>query len=269
MSKGANDYVTKPANVGSVQAAIQRIREDLVPKIKGLCRRSTVPAIKPLLRRPLTASATGPSRIDVVAIGVSTGGPNALAAMLPGLAAQFPVPVVIVQHMPPLFTRLLAERISTIPGRHAREGVAGAVLAPGDIWIAPGGFHMEVEKGATGTRLLLHEGPPECSCRPAVDVLFRSVARVFGPRALAVVLTGMGQDGMLGSQAIREAGGQVLAQDEASSVVWGMPGAVTEAGLAHKVLPLNQIAEEINRQVMTGTPRLRPFQAAPTLAATA
>ena len=269
LALGANDYVTKPANVGSVQAAIQRIREDLVPKIKGLCRRSTVPAIKPLLRRPLTASATGPSRIDVVAIGVSTGGPNALAAMLPGLAAQFPVPVVIVQHMPPLFTRLLAERISTIPGRHAREGVAGAVLAPGDIWIAPGGFHMEVEKGATGTRLLLHQGPPECSCRPAVDVLFRSVARVFGPRALAVVLTGMGQDGMLGSQAIREAGGQVLAQDEASSVVWGMPGAVTEAGLAHKVLPLSQIAEEINRQVMAGTPRLRPFQAAPMLAATA
>ena len=269
LALGANDYVTKPANVGSVQAAIQRIREDLVPKIKGLCRRSTVPAIKPLLRRPLTASATGPSRIDVVAIGVSTGGPNALAAMLPGLAAQFPVPVVIVQHMPPLFTRLLAERISTIPGRHAREGVAGAVLAPGDIWIAPGGFHMEVEKSATGTRLLLHQGPPECSCRPAVDVLFRSVARVFGPRALAVVLTGMGQDGMLGSQAIREAGGQVLAQDEASSVVWGMPGAVTEAGLAHKVLPLSQIAEEINRQVMAGTPRLRPFQAAPMLAATA
>ena len=271
LALGANDYVTKPANVGSVQAAMQRIREDLVPKIKGLCRRPTVPATKPLLRPslPATASTTGPSRIDVVAIGVSTGGPNALAAMLPGLAAQFPVPVVIVQHMPPLFTRLLAERISTIPGRHAREGVAGAVLAPGDIWIAPGGFHMEVEKGATGTRLLLHEGPPECSCRPAVDVLFRSVARVFGPRALAVVLTGMGQDGMLGSQAIREAGGQVLAQDEASSVVWGMPGAVTEAGLAHKVLPLSQIAEEINRQVMTGTPRLRPFQAAPTLAATA
>jgi len=271
LALGANDYVTKPANVGSVNAAMQRIREDLVPKIKGLCRRPTVPATKPLLRPslPATASTTGPSRIDVVAIGVSTGGPNALAAMLPGLAAQFPVPVVIVQHMPPLFTRLLAERISTLPGLRAREGADGVALSAGDIWIAPGGFHMEVEKGATGTRLHLHEGPPECSCRPAVDVLFRSVARVFGPRALAVVLTGMGQDGMLGSQAIREAGGQVLAQDEASSVVWGMPGAVTEAGLAHKVLPLNQIAEEINRQVMTGTPRLRPFQAAPTLAATA
>lgn len=268
LALGANDYVTKPANVGSVQAAMQRIREDLVPKIKGLCHRSAVPAIKPILRPPLTASTAGPSRIDVVAIGVSTGGPNALAAMLPGLVAQFPVPVVIVQHMPPLFTRLLAERISTIPGRNAREGVAGAVLAPGEIWIAPGGFHMEVEKCATGARLLLHEGPPECSCRPAVDVLFRSVARVFGPRALAVVLTGMGQDGMLGSQCIREAGGQVIAQDEASSVVWGMPGAVCEAGLAHKVLPLNQIAEEINQQVMAGTPRLRPFQPASTLAAT-
>ena len=257
LSFGANDYVTKPANVGSVSVAIQRIQDELVPKIKALCRRPAVTAPRPLVRvLPSTAAAAG-GRIDILAIGVSTGGPNALVAMLPELAVNFPVPVVIVQHMPPLFTRLLAERISAISGRRAREGEAGAVLAPGDIWLAPGGFHMEVEKDPQGARLRLHEGPPECSCRPAVDVLFRSVAKVFGNRALGVVLTGMGQDGMVGSQHIREAGGQILAQDEASSVVWGMPGAVSHAGLADKVLPLSEIADEINCRVQAGTPRYR------------
>jgi len=259
LSLGANDYVTKPANVGSVSVALQRIKDELVPKIKALCRRPVVPAPRLPVRMLPSAVAAGGTRIDLVAIGVSTGGPNALVAMLPELAANFPVPVVIVQHMPPLFTRLLAERISAISGRPAREGETGAELLPGDIWIAPGGFHMEVERAAQGARLLLHEGPPECSCRPAVDVLFRSVARVFGKRALGVVLTGMGQDGLVGSQHLREAGGQILAQDEASSVVWGMPGAVSQAGLADKVLPLSEIAHEINCRVQAGAPRHRAF----------
>jgi len=129
------------------------------------------------------------------------------------------------------------------------------------MWVAPGGFHMEVEKFGVGAWLHLGEGPPENSCRPAVDVLFRSVARVYGPGALGVVLTGMGQDGLRGSESIREAGGQVLAQDEATSVVWGMPGAVSHAGLANKVLALPALAQEINRRVWPGgnpaaTPRL-------------
>jgi len=187
-----------------------------------------------------------------VVIGVSTGGPNALAEMMPGLAASFPVPVLIVQHMPALFTRLLAERLSSVSSLLVREGEAGALVRPGEAWIAPGGHHMEAERAADGVRLRIHDGPPENSCRPSVDVLFRSVAKIYGDNALAVVLTGMGQDGLVGCQWIREAGGRVIAQDEATSVVWGMPGAVSQAGLAEKVLPLGDIAAEINRRVCTG-----------------
>jgi two-component system chemotaxis response regulator CheB len=248
LALGANDYVTKPANVGSVNVAVQRIRDELVPKIKALARRPAPPATRPLV--PLAATpARGPggSQIEVLAIGVSTGGPNALSALIPGLSPALGVPVVIVQHMPPLFTRLLAERITAVSSFTAREGAAGAVLKPGQIWVAPGGLHLEVVRGADGVRLATHEGPPENSCRPAVDVLFRSVAQVYGPRALAVVLTGMGQDGLRGCEAIREAGGRVLAQDEATSVVWGMPGAVAHAGLAEKILPLGDLAPELNR----------------------
>jgi two-component system chemotaxis response regulator CheB len=267
LALGANDYVTKPANVGSVSTAMQRIREELVPKIKALCRRSAPALASPALRKPILTTFAASTGIDVLTIGVSTGGPNALAAMLPGLAANFPVPVVIVQHMPPLFTRLLAERISSVSSLRAREGENGALLRAGELWVAPGGSHMEVERATDGVRLRLHEGPPENSCRPAVDVLFRSVARAFGARTLAVVLTGMGQDGLCGCQYIREAGGQVIAQDEASSVVWGMPGAVAQAGLAEKILPLNEIATEINRRVESGVTRTPFFPSrAPSLA---
>ncbi len=249
LSLGANDYVTKPANVGSVGAAMQRIRDELIPKIKALCRKPAAITACPVIRKPAGSVAAAPECPEVLAIGVSTGGPNALAALFPGLMKNFPVPIVIVQHMPPLFTRLLAERLAAVSGMNAREGVSGALLRPGEVWVAPGGFHMEVEKVADGVRLRTHEAPPENSCRPAVDVLFRSVAKVFGARSLAVVLTGMGHDGLIGCQHLREAGGQVLAQDEASSVVWGMPGAVSQAGLAEKTLPLRDLAAEINRRV--------------------
>jgi len=250
LSLGANDYVTKPANVGSVSVAMQRIRDELIPKIKGLCRRPAAITSLPIIRKPATTAMPLLGRVEILAIGVSTGGPNALAALMPGLAKNFPVPIVIVQHMPPLFTRLLAERIASVAGLPAHEGAAGALLRPGEVWVAPGGFHMEVEKATDGIRLRTHEGPPENSCRPAVDVLFRSVAKVFGSRSLGVVLTGMGQDGLRGCENIREAGGQVLAQDEATSVVWGMPGAVSHAGLAHEVLPLHELAAAINRRVL-------------------
>lgn len=257
LSRGANDYVTKPANVGSVAIGMQRIREELIPKIKGLCRKA--PEITScLIPRKSTAIISGVNRPEVVTIGVSTGGPNALAAMMPGLQKNFPVPVVFVQHMPTLFTRLLAERLSVVSSLRVREGVEGALLKPGDAWIAPGGFHMEVIRTPAGVILKLHEEPPENSCRPAVDVLFRSVAKVFGAKSLAVVMTGMGQDGMRGCENIREAGGQVLIQDEATSVVWGMPGAVANAGLANKILPLSDIAAEINLRVGIATPQIKP-----------
>jgi len=236
---------------------MEKIRSDLVPKIKALCRRPAhaVPgiiaarqAIPTLPRREST-----PGAIDLLAIGVSTGGPNALAELMPAIGIGLPVPIVIVQHMPPLFTRLLAERIGSVSGIPCREGAADEVLRPGEAWVAPGGFHMEVRRDKTQVRIALTEDKPENSCRPAVDVLFRSAALAYGPRVLAVVLTGMGQDGLRGSEVIRQAGGQILAQDEASSVVWGMPGAVAEAGLADKILPLNQIAQEIRRRIEAGS----------------
>jgi two-component system chemotaxis response regulator CheB len=260
LALGANDYVTKPANVGSVQEAMQRIREELIPKIKSFCGRKQQPSpsVLRLLSTPRTTTppptrkTTSPSRVEIVAIGVSTGGPNALADLLPALPGNFPVPIVIVQHMPPLFTRLLAERLNTKSAIGVSEATAGSVLSPGHAWIALGDFHMALERDTRGNRLRLHQGPPENSCRPAVDVLFRSVAEIYGAGVLSVVLTGMGQDGLRGCEQIKEAGGQVLAQDEASSVVWGMPGFVARAGLADKILPLNELAFEITRRVNRG-----------------
>ena len=272
LSLGASDYVTKPANVGSVGIAIQRVREELVPKIKALCGRK--PPVSVFV--PGRAGGDGckihdlrpasTARVDILAIGVSTGGPNALSTLFQRLSKDFPVPIVIVQHMPPMFTRLLAERLAAVSGFPAREGESGAALLPGEVWVAPGGFHMEVASSINGVRLRTHQGPPENSCQPAVDVLFRSVARVYGPNSLAIVLTGMGQDGLRGCEYIREAGGRILVQDEATSVVWGMPGAVSQAGLAEKVLPLHELASEIDRRVhagsstagMPGTARAQP-----------
>jgi len=151
--------------------------------------------------------------------------------------------------MPPMFTRLLAERLSAQFSVAVHEGSSGSVLSPGAAWIAPGDHHMILEREGPKVRILLHQDPPENSCRPAVDVLFRSVAKTFGANTLGVVMTGMGRDGLRGCEAIREAGGQVLAQDEATSVVWGMPGHVVSAGLADRVLPLSMIGDEILRRV--------------------
>jgi two-component system chemotaxis response regulator CheB len=259
LALGATDYVTKPAHVGSMVAGLQRIGEELIPKIKTFCASIPEagirlgPAIEAKDRRPplssrLLTSDSRP-RIDIVAIGVSTGGPNALATLFPQWPARFPVPIVLVQHMPATFTKLLAERLAAKSEIQVHEGTPGQTLRPGHAWIAPGDSHMILERSASTVRLQMHQGPPENSCRPAVDVLFRSVAQTYGPHALAVVLTGMGQDGLRGCEAIREAGGQVLVQDEASSVVWGMPGIVAKAGLADQVLPLDQLGNEILRRV--------------------
>ena len=185
------------------------------------------------------------AQIEALTIGVSTGGPNALSAMLPQLPADLGVPVFIVQHMPPLFTKFLADRLGAQCGLKVCEATPGQQVSPGNIYIAPGDYHMIVERKLNGTFIGTNQGTPENSCRPAVDVLFRSVARVYGSRTLAVILTGMGSDGLRGCESIREAGGRVIVQDEASSVVWGMPGFVAHAGLAEKVLPLDRIAPEI------------------------
>jgi two-component system chemotaxis response regulator CheB len=193
--------------------------------------------------------------VDLVAIGASTGGPNALSVLLGQLPAEFPVPVVIVQHMLASFTRHFAERLARQCPIKIVEASAGDVLAPGCVYIARGGYHLLVERRAGRACLALNQDELENFCRPAVDVLFRSVAHSHGPHALAVVLTGMGHDGLLGSRAIRDAGGDVIVQDEASSVVWGMPGFVARAGLASDIVALDQLAGEIRRRVAGGAPR--------------
>jgi two-component system chemotaxis response regulator CheB len=189
-------------------------------------------------------------RIEIVAIGTSTGGPNALAEVLPRIKKDFPVPTVVVQHMPPIFTRLLGERLATCSAIAVAEGVNGAKLAPAQAWIAPGDFHMKVVETGLDYRLRLNQAAPENSCRPSVDVLFRSVAGAYGAKVLGVVMTGMGSDGVQGAQAIRDAGGEVIVQDQHSSVVWGMPGLVHAAGLADAAYPLDRLADEITRRVL-------------------
>jgi two-component system chemotaxis response regulator CheB len=261
LSLGANDYVTKPANVGSAHQAIEQIRAELIPKIKMFCAKAAGLEFASVTRpvRPSTPSGNGvaaPARriakVEVVAIGVSTGGPNALAELVPEFPADFSVPIVIVQHMPPVFTRLLAERLEARAHIKVEEGAPSQAVKAGYAFIAPGNYHMIVQREEGSVRIRTNQEPPENSCRPAVDVLFKSVAETYGAGALGVVMTGMGQDGLRGSERIREAGGQVLAQDEATSVVWGMPGFVANAGLADKVLPLQQLGSEIVRRVRAG-----------------
>jgi len=258
LALGASDYAAKPSNTGSLDVTLKQIREHLIPKIKALCMPKGVPvspAALPAKPQTVVSAVTKPAnpevsaRIDLVAIGTSTGGPNALAELIPAIPGDFPVPIVIVQHMPPVFTRLLAGRLNEKSSLTVQEGRPGQTIRAGEAWIAPGDFHMVIERNGTGVVLQTNQDPPENSCRPAVDPLFRSVAQSFGPNALAIVLTGMGFDGVNGSQHIRERGGHVLIQDEASSVVWGMPGQVSAAGFANAVYSLKSMAQEIIRRV--------------------
>lgn len=193
----------------------------------------------------LRKSALLPAQILV--IGSSTGGPQALVAVVSAIAPQLNVPVLITQHMPPTFTSILAESLSRTSGLKCVEGANGMMLERGCVYVAPGDYHMMI-KGKGGP-IELNQNPPENFCRPAVDPLFRSVAAVYGASTLAVVLTGMGSDGREGARSIVAAGGTVIAQDEETSVVWGMPGAVALAGLAAAVLPLNSVGTEIRKHL--------------------
>ncbi|AFY33867.1 chemotaxis response regulator protein-glutamate methylesterase [Calothrix sp. PCC 7507] len=250
LSLGASDYATKPSNLGSVEDINQHIQADLIPKIKVFGAGTTPLTTPSTVDHPVVFPVyTNTKRVEVVAIGVSTGGPNALTVLLRELPADLSVPILIVQHMPPMFTKLLAEQLASKCQIPVNEAVPGVVLEPGQAWIAPGDFHLVVERDKGVVRLATHQAPSENSCRPSVDVLFRSVAEVYGAGAIAVILTGMGQDGLHGCQCIREAGGQVLAQDKASSVVWGMPRVVVNAGLANQIVTLDQMASEIMRRI--------------------
>ena len=250
LALGATDYVTKPSNVDGA-ATFEAVTHELIPKIRALCRlpmtHTTMPEIKPV-PRPVPAIPLLLTPAQIVIIGVSTGGPDALARVVPTLPADFPVPLLIAQHMPAIFTTMLANRLSAKSALPVRECVSGEPLRPGCAILAPGDFHMVVrQEGDSAPRLCTHQGPRENFCRPSVDVLFRSVASVYGGRTLAVILTGMGQDGLKGCQVLREQGARIYVQDEATSVVWGMPGFVARSGLADKIIPLDQVGGEIIR----------------------
>jgi two-component system, chemotaxis family, protein-glutamate methylesterase/glutaminase len=248
LTLGADDYVTKASNEGSLDRSLARLRQELIPKIKQFFRLSgQVEALLRTTPRPKAAPAGMFSalRPKVLAIGVSTGGPAALASILPGLPSGFPLPVLLVQHMPPMFTRLLAERLNATCQLEVTEAVESEPVTAGKILIAPGDYHMRVAAFGERVSVRLDQSPPQNSCRPSVDALFASVGEVYGGAAIAVILTGMGQDGLRGTQILKARGACVVAQDEASSVVWGMPGAVVTAGLADCVLPLNQVAPQI------------------------
>ena len=278
LAGGASDYVAKPTGQSGREAAVRALTQELIPKIHALTRRpagvalAATPQMIPGLGRaavlPSAGVALRPQPITaeptVVAIGVSTGGPAALDVLLPRLQAGFPLPVLVVKHMPEVFTKILAERLSGRCHMPVREAADGEPVRAGTVLIARGNWHMEVLAGAhmgAPPTIRLNQGPQENHCRPAVDVLFRSAAGVYGSGVLAVVLTGMGSDGLNGCRLIREQGGTVLAQDEASSTVWGMPGAVAAAGLAHRVVPLDAMAQEILRLTSrTGSAARAGFQ---------
>jgi len=268
LERGANDFVTKPVSM-SMTESLAHFSRELLPRIRSSCRQllgnsdsGVLPgmnlpvstAIKPTTTapRPPALRPFGDQRIDLVVIGVSTGGPNALAEVIPLLPGDLPVPVLIVQHMPAMFTKLLAERLASKSAVKVEEASAGIIAKPGQVWIAPGGHHMTVSRVGTEFRLALNNDPPENSCRPAADVLFRAASQTCGGSTLAVVLTGMGEDGLSGCRLITQAGGLVIVQDKNSSVVWGMPGAVAKAGLADKQLPLPEIAGEIVTRLRIG-----------------
>lgn len=243
LAAGASDYVPKPS---ALSADASDFAVDLVAKVRALVGRDhpVVASAPP----PVRPASTPRARVEALAIGCSTGGPNALATIFERLP-PLPVPVFIVQHMPPVFTRMLAERLSSGSSFVVEEGTNGREVMPGCAYVAPGGFHMTVARVGTSCRVFLNEEPPENSCRPAVDVLFRSVAEVYGAGLLGVVLTGMGHDGTRGSERIVGAGGLVVVQDAASSVVPSMPSSVAAARLADAVIPLDRMASEIQLRI--------------------
>ncbi|MER2607076.1 MAG: chemotaxis response regulator protein-glutamate methylesterase [Siculibacillus sp.] len=276
LSLGAADYIPKPESNSGVTTSAD-FRNEVIQKIKTLGQRVLLRAGRQMPARAFTASPSTPAptpaaparptamptmrgtpapslrpwsslQPKVLLIGSSTGGPQALTRLFAEIGpAIVNVPVLVTQHMPATFTAILAEHITKAAGRRAAEGVNGEPLMPGRIYVAPGGKHMVIGKQGMDTCVLLNDLPPVNFCKPAVDPLFDSAVPIFGASILACVLTGMGHDGAAGSTRIANAGGSVIAQDEESSVVWGMPGAVAQAGAAAEILPLNQIGAKISR----------------------
>lgn len=273
MQKGASDYIPKPSSTGEIHGSADFKRE-LLEKVKALGRArrdrrdrnkaAGVPEAKgtPAPRvgaaaasRPSLLSPSAPIQLrpfgrmppQIVGIGSSTGGPQALFTVLGALSPAMRLPIVITQHMPATFTTILAEHIARVSKRPSAEGKDGEAIEQGKIYLAPGDFHMVIETDGARKIVKLNKNPPENFCRPAVDPMFRSLAVAYGASVLGVVLTGMGADGAKGGKVLADAGGSVIAQDEASSVVWGMPGATAQTGVCSAVLPIDKIAGEIAR----------------------
>jgi len=252
LSLGAVDYIPKPEGNSGVTTSSD-FREDLINKIKAVGRArsrpaSTEPVAKGVAQTAAAVAASPALRQfstvlpRILAVGSSTGGPKALASFIRDIAQAIPlVPVLITQHMPPTFTSILAEHLGRDAGRPAKEGENGEQLVTGTIYIAPGGYHMALVQKGTAITIKIYDGPEVNFCRPAVDPLFQSVAEIYGPAALGIILTGMGHDGARGATKIADAGGSIIAQDEATSVVWGMPGATAAAGACAAILPLESI----------------------------
>jgi two-component system chemotaxis response regulator CheB len=270
LTRGASDYVCKPSGQRNVSATMEKIRAELIPKIYGLARRrGPAGAASPRAGKPAAAQlkpAAAPrhggvptGRVEAVVIGVSTGGPSALADLIPHLPREVSVPILIVQHMPPVFTQVLAQRLASTSQLKVKEAAQHDRLEPGVVYIAPGDHHMRVNGSSRGAWISLDQSPPENGCRPAVDPLFQSAAQIYGKGLLALVLTGLGHDGTKGAGDVRRASGTVWVQDEATSAAWGMPSSIVEAGHAQRVLPLWLIPRGIVEAVIGGqTVSVRP-----------
>lgn len=262
MNLGAADYVAKPSFVRDGNQAREIFREELLRKVRGLMPRrghagslaKTITAPKSsLMPEGATISFRKPSFITprILAIGSSTGGPAALGRVFADAkSAMAKVPVVLTQHMPPTFTTLLGEKLAKAAGLEGGEAIDGQVLKPGQLYLAPGGKHMRLKAKGDDVVVALDDGPPINHCRPAVDPLFETVADIYGSASLCAVLTGMGSDGALGAVKVADSGGTVLAQDEATSVVWGMPGATALAGACAALYPLSEIGSRLAAKIL-------------------
>jgi two-component system chemotaxis response regulator CheB len=263
LTAGAADYIAKPGATALTTADV--FKGELVAKVKalgeakrkaaGIAQPTTssarpeaaarAPARRVAGPQPIVLRAASPEPFDVLAIGSSTGGPQALFQLLGNIRGAVTKPIFITQHMPATFTMILAEHISRSTGWVAAEGIDGEIVRASRVYVAPGDFHMLIETMGTDKVIRLTKTPPENFCRPSVDPMLRSLAQAYGRRLLTVILTGMGHDGLRGGEAVRDAGGTMIAQDEATSVVWGMPGAVATAGLCSAVLPLGELGPYI------------------------
>lgn len=245
LAKGASDYATKPTNTGNVIEAMSHVEQDLIAKIRELVKARRPRGIASASVARTTTRTGTTAAIKAVVVGSSTGGPVALEQMLSRTDGALVVPMFIVQHMPETFTRALAERLDRKTEHHVVEGEHGMTAEPGTVYIAPGGKQMSLRGLGDHVTLKISDDPPVNSCKPSVEPLFASAAAVYGRNTLAVMLTGMGADGTDGSRTLADLGCDVYAQDEATSVVWGMPGSVVDNGLATRVLPIERVGPEI------------------------